>query len=174
MNDTIQNSTEAPSSYSPKYLDRLLILSILFYVTFHLIEEATLGFPAWAELRWGIPGYNLPMWLEHNFFFLSCLLITYLIYAWDRENRQFVGYGIILWGVLNFLNHLIFSLIFWEISPGLFTGSIFLVFGILSMKNDYFLHPFAKKKWGSVIIIGILNWVIPIGAFLFTDIIILG
>jgi hypothetical protein len=41
-------------------LERPVLLSLLAYLTVHLLEEGIFGFPAGAELRWGIPNYTLP------------------------------------------------------------------------------------------------------------------
>jgi hypothetical protein len=65
-------------------------------------------------------------------YFAFFLVVGYLIYRRDRERSLTLGLGIIIWGLLNALNHIIFTAVFLELSPGLFTGFIFLLFAILA------------------------------------------
>lgn len=98
---------------------------ILFYISFHLIEEGMYGFPQWARIRWGIPIYDLEMWLIHNYYFTAYLLLGSFLYAMHEKKFLPLGLGVLIWGLMNFLNHAIFSIVFTEYSPGLMSSVVF-------------------------------------------------
>jgi len=116
-------------------LEHLILGTLLAYLTLHLLEEWLLGFPAWAEQRWGIPDYTAIKWLMHNAYFAFFLVLGYAIYRINRERYLPLGLGIPIWGLLNFGNHVVFSLLFLEYSPGLVTGLVFLLLGILALRK---------------------------------------
>lgn len=154
-----------------KYLP---LLCILFYISFHLIEEGILGFPEWVRIRWEIPIYDTELWLIHNYYFTFYLLLGCFFYFVNDKKFLSLGLGILVWGLLNFLNHAIFSIIFIEYSPGLVSGVVFLLLfalGIQKLKESKLLNT---KILSLGLLFGILYWVIPIISFLFADIVILG
>ncbi|MBL6964891.1 MAG: HXXEE domain-containing protein [Bacteroidetes bacterium] len=154
-----------------KYLP---LICILFYISFHLIEEGIFGFPEWAKIRWGISIYDMEMWLVHNFYFTFYLLLGWFFYFVNEKKFLSLGLGILIWGLLNFLNHAIFSIIFIEYSPGLVSGVVFLllfVLGVQKLKESKLLNT---KQVLLGILSGILYWVLPMISFLFADIVILG
>jgi hypothetical protein len=56
------------------------------------------------------------------------------------DKFNFMGIGILVWGLINFLDHLIYTILDRKISPGLFTGLIyFIVFllGLFSLCKSY-------------------------------------
>jgi hypothetical protein len=151
-------------------LEQLILSTLLIYVTVHLLEEWLLGFPAWAELRWGIPGYTVFKWLLHNVYFAFFLVVGYVAYRRKPQKWRAVGVGILVWGLLNFFNHLIFTLIFLELSPGLFTGLLFLLFAILGWQRLRETETVGWRLIVTSIVFGLLYWAVPIVLFLTVDI----
>jgi len=149
------------------------ILSIVLYATIHLLEEGLFGFPAWAERSWGIPGYTTDRWLIHNYFFLGMQLIVFLIYIFKNLKNHYWILGIVSWGLLNTINHTVFTIIRFEYSPGLITGFIFIIPYIWMIKVLRQQKKFRKLTIIKGVGIGILLWIIPIILFLFFDIFIL-
>lgn len=149
------------------------IFSIVLYATLHLLEEGLFGFPAWAEKNWGIPGYTTERWLIHNFFFLGVQWIVFMVFIFkDLKNHLWI-LGIVMWGILNTLNHTVFTIVLLEYSPGLITGFLFifpLIWIIKVMQRQEVLHKYTIMKG---IGIGILLWIIPIILFLSFDIFVL-
>ncbi|MBN1889714.1 MAG: HXXEE domain-containing protein [Thermoflexales bacterium] len=157
------------SKFRELKLEHLILGTLLLYVTLHLLEEGLFGFPAWAEARWGIPGYTAPKWLLHNVYFSFFLALGYVVYRRDKDRFLFVGLGIIIWGLLNMLNHTIFSLLFLEYSPGLFTGFVFGLFAVLAFRR---VREMGRLSWRlalSSFLFGLLYWTVPIVLFISVD-----
>lgn len=149
-------------------LEHLVLGTLLTYITLHLFEEWLFGFPNWALRRWGIPGYDVPKWLLHNIYFAFFLGVGYFVYRSNKEKLLFVGLGIVVWGLLNSLNHIVFTAIFLEYSPGLFTGLIFLLFAILALKA----REIERLSWKLIllsVLFGLLYWAVPIVLFIQVD-----
>ena len=116
-------------------LEYLVLGTLLLYVTVHLLEEWLLGFPAWAEQRWGIRSYTAIKWLMHNAYFTFFLVLGYVIYRINEGRFLPLGLGIVIWGLLNFANHLVFTVLYIEYSPGLITSLLFLFLGLLPLRK---------------------------------------
>ncbi|HNT75072.1 MAG TPA: hypothetical protein PKH77_08645 [Anaerolineae bacterium] len=151
-------------------LEHLISGTLLLYVTVHLLEEGLFGFPAWANLRWGIPGYDFPKWLMHNGYFAAFLVAGYFLYRRNREKWLAAGVGIVVWGALNCLNHFVFTGLFLEYSPGLFTGFLFGLMAILAVQRLRDAQLLTWKFALAALGFGVLYWALPIGAFLAVDI----
>ena len=150
-------------------LEHLVLGTLLVYVTLHLLEEWFFGFPAWAEARWRIPNSTVSKWLLHNVYFAFFLAVGYLLYRSNSEKWLSVGLGIIIWGLLNSLNHIIFTVIFLEYSPGLFTGLIFLLFAVLALKR---VREMERLSWNLAllsVLFGLLYWGVPMVLFIEVD-----
>jgi len=150
-------------------LDYLVPGTLLVYVTLHLLEEWLFGFPAWAEQRWGIPDYTVLKWLMHNAYFTFFLVSGYIIYRVNKEKFLPLGLGIIIWGLLNFANHVVFSLIFLEYSPGLITSFIFLLLGILALRQAKIAGQLSTRVTLLSVLCALLYWDLPMGLFITVD-----
>lgn len=150
-------------------MTHLILMTMIIYVTVHLIEEGIFGFPAWALNRWGIPNYTTLKWLIHNIYFITFLGIGFFIYRRNKEKYLAVGFGIILWGLMNTLNHVIFSLIYLEYSPGLFTGLLFLVVAHLAFYKLKEHEKFSLRHLLLSCVLGVIYWAVPIIAFISVD-----
>ena len=150
-------------------LDYLVLGTLLVYVTLHLLEEWLFGFPAWAEQRWGIPEYTVIKWLMHNAYFTFFLVLGYIIYRANIEKFLPLGLGISIWGLLNFANHMVFSLIFLEYSPGLFTSLIFLSLGISALRQARIAGQLSIKVTILSVLCALLYWGLPMELFITVD-----
>lgn len=150
-------------------LERLIGLALLAYLTVHLLEEGIFGFPAWAELRWRIPNYTTGKWLLHNVYFAFFLILGYLLYRKDTTRFLPLGVGILVWGFMNALNHVIFTLIFLEYSPGLVTGLIWVPLGVWGVQRLHHEGRLTPKNMILSILAGLLYWGIPITLFIIVD-----
>ncbi len=150
-------------------LEHLVLGTLLAYVTVHLVEEWWFGFPAWAEVRWGIPGYTVFKWLLHNVYFAFFLAAGYVVYRINRDKFLFAGLGIVIWGLLNSINHIVFTIIFLEYSPGLFTGLIFAAFAVLAYRRVREMERLSWKTMVPSILAGLFYWGAPIVLFITVD-----
>lgn len=150
-------------------MTNLILSSLIIYLTVHLIEEGIFGFPAWALKRWGIPDYTTFKWLIHNIYFIVFLGIGFFIYKRNKEKYLAVGLGIVIWGLMNTLNHVIFSLIYMEYSPGLFTGLLFLILAIIAFLKLKEQDKFSLRLILLSSIFGVIYWMVPIIAFINVD-----
>jgi hypothetical protein len=144
-----------------------LVTSVLIsYLPFHLLEEGLFGFPAWAENYWRIPNYTIEKWIFHNFFFLFGLLIGYIVYRLDKNKYLSAGTGIILWGVMNTLNHILCSIIFTNIEPGIISSILFLGIGIIAVWKLRKEDKLSIMLLGLSLLWNLLYWGVPIFAFI--------
>ena len=150
-------------------LDNLVLGTLLVYVTLHLLEEWLFGFPAWAEQRWGIPDYTVIKWLMHNAYFTFFLVLGYVIYRINKDRFLPLGLGIVTWGLLNFANHLVFTVIFLEYSPGLITSIIFLLIGILVLRKARLTGQLSVRVTVLSVACSLICWGLPMGLFIAVD-----
>jgi glycosyltransferase involved in cell wall biosynthesis len=104
---------------------------VLIYVPFHLSEEALGNFPLWMFEHYGMPEpLSYPHWLLNNGIFLTVLLTGLILFLKSPEKRIIFGTGILLWGIMNSFEHIIFTIADQKISPGFITSFLFLLIGI--------------------------------------------
>ena len=117
----------------------------------------------------GVPDYSVAKWLLHNLYFAFFLVVGHLIYRCDRQRFLTLGLGIIVRGLPNALNHIVFTAIFLELSPGIFTRFVFLLFAVLAWNR---VREQGKLSWRlglSSIVFGLLYWAVPIVLFIGVD-----
>jgi hypothetical protein len=77
-------------------------------------------------------------WMANNvFFYLPVLQIGFITFFFKRE-FLFIGIGILFWGIINLIDHLIYTIIDRKRSPGIYTGILFAlasIAGIISISN---------------------------------------
>jgi hypothetical protein len=143
------------------------IAVIILYIPFHLLEEAFNNFPLWMAEHYNFEKpLSYPHWLINNSIFLIVLLIGLIIYNRNRVKNLPFGLGILIWGLLNSIEHIVFSIIDLKISPGSFTSILFLavsIIGFIRLKQDKLLNlPLVLKS----ILIAMGYWIIPITIFM--------
>lgn len=124
----------------------LMIAIVLCYIPFHLFEEALGNFPAWMfQHRWMPTQLTYGHWMAGNVFFYYPLLVGgILLYRLGGKRFLWAGTGVLLWGVFNFLEHTIYTIIDSQVSPGFYTGFILLIIAILGIIR---LHQMGKLTW---------------------------
>ena len=147
-------------------LEHLVLAALLVYTPLHLLEEGLLGFPAWAEQYWHIPNYDVGKWLLHNVFFAVVLLIGYVFYRLDQKRFLSAGLGIILWGLMNTLNHVGCSVAFGAIEPGLFTSFIFVLIAVLAVRQLRTQGRLSLGLVGLAVAWNVLYWGVPKASFI--------
>nr|WP_314461261.1 HXXEE domain-containing protein [uncultured Clostridium sp.] len=108
---------------------------IVIYFPFHLLEEAIGNFPNWMkEHKWMPEKLTYGHWMANNvFFYYSLLLAGFICYVLLGEKFAFMGIGILVWGLINCLDHLVYTIIDRKVSPGLFTGLLYLIVFLLGL-----------------------------------------
>jgi len=143
------------------------IAVIILYVPFHLLEEAFNNFPLWMAEHYNFENpLSYPHWLINNFIFLIVLLTGLIIFNRNRTRNLPFGLGILIWAFINSIEHIVFSIIDFKISPGSFTSILFLVvatIGLIRLKQDKLLSlPTVLKS----ILIAMGYWIVPIITFM--------
>jgi hypothetical protein len=139
------------------------IFTLIIYVPFHLLEEALGNFPYWMSTHYNLPVVlSYPHWLINNAIFFIILSSGLYLFLKDKKKNLIFGIGILIWALLNSLEHIIFSLIDQRLSPGIYTAFVFLLVNLLGYIKLY------KDKVSIQIIIksifiSIFYWIIPIG-----------
>ncbi len=141
-----------------------VLLNLVIYMPFHLFEEGIGDFPKWMyEHKWLPYHMTHGHWMANNIFLYYPMLLAavFLFLA----NRVFVcfGAGILIWGVINFGDHFFYTLRDKRVSPGLFTGIIFLINSVLGLKNFMFSSAFSGIQFIGGILIGGVLFGLPIG-----------
>lgn len=114
-------------------IKNLIFAVLITYIPFHLLEEALFDFPLWLAKHYGIVQLSYSHWLINNLIFLLFLLTGFFIYNRNKEKFQFLGLGIIAWGFINSIEHIVFTFIDKKAAPGLFTSLIFLAISISAL-----------------------------------------
>ena len=137
---------------------------IITYIPFHLLEEALGDFPTWMkEHKWIPVKLTYGHWMANNlFFYLPLLLIGFISFHFGGDKLLFLGVGIIVWGVINCFDHIIYTIIDRRISPGVFTGLIFGVISVLGLYKIYIDNMLTIGLITLSIIAGLLYAFLPI------------
>jgi hypothetical protein len=75
--------------------------------------------------RWIPEQITYGHWMANNIFFYFLLLQIGFIISVLKPGFQFLQVGILFWGVINLLDHLVYTIIDRKKSPGIYTGSLF-------------------------------------------------
>jgi hypothetical protein len=112
---------------------------LVLYIPFHFLEEALGRFHETMYLHKWIPErITYGHWMANNvFFYFPVLQLAFIIFFFKR-NLLFIGLGILCWGIFNFLDHIVYSVIDKKYSPGLYTSLLFAlvsIAGIVSVSS---------------------------------------
>lgn len=109
-------------------IQTFIVLNLIIYLPFHLFEEAVGDFPRWMyDHRWLPFHMTHGHWMANNLFiYYPMLLISASLFI-VSEHLICFGVGILVWGVINFGDHFFYTIKDKKVSPGLFTGILFLV-----------------------------------------------
>lgn len=139
-----------------------IFVLLILYIPFHISEEAAGNFPDWMRRHnWMPDPLSYGHWLASNlFFFYPLLLAAFLLYLFC--GIRFLGGGILIWGIVNCLEHLAYTIRDRKKSPGLFTGLLFAVdsaAGLLCFSKQ---NGFGVGFLTASIITGIVLFSVPI------------
>ncbi|HRX16142.1 MAG TPA: hypothetical protein P5123_07500 [Spirochaetota bacterium] len=141
----------------------LFICTILVYTAFHISEEAFGNFPLFMQQNWGISNIGYARWLFHNaVFFVPVLVGGLLVYSINEKRMLPFGVGITLWGVINFCEHLFYTIKNSEVSPGTFSSLIFIVLGVLVYLKLRKTEGIGMKTAGLSVLCALLYWGLPL------------
>jgi hypothetical protein len=142
----------------------IVAATVLTYAAVHLPEEAAGNFPAFMERNFGVKGIGYARWLFHNAaVFMPVLLAGLLVFLIDETRFVSMGLGISFWGLLNFFEHLFFTLKNRKVAPGLYSSLVFLALAALAVLKlgSLALLDFATIAFGGLAALG--YWAAPIG-----------
>jgi len=113
---------------------------IIIYIPFHIFEESLGNFPeSMYKHKWIPERITYGHWMANNiFFYLPVLLLGSIIFHFNHQ-MEILGIGVLFWGIINFIDHLFYSIVDRKISSGFFTGILFIfisVTGLISIKNE--------------------------------------
>jgi len=135
---------------------------IIAYVPFHILEEALGNFPQWMSEHYNLPSpLSYPHWLINNSLFLLALLTGFYIYSRNREKNLIFGVGILFWGFINSMEHIVFSIADVKLSPGFFSSLLFLIIFIAGIAKLKQIGLLTIKSIFLSIVIALGYWVIP-------------
>lgn len=127
-------------------LSGLTFAIILIYIPFHLFEEALGNFPKWMHThRWIPEQITYGHWMANNIFFYFSLLQIGFVISVLHPGFQFLQVGILVWGAINLLDHLVYTIIDRKKSPGIYTGFLFGIVattGLVKVYNDGTISPY--------------------------------
>ena len=140
-----------------------IIANLIIYMPFHLFEEAIGDFPKWMyEHKWLPYHMNHGHWMANNIFiYYPLLLISIALYFFCGITS--CGIAIIVWGVIDFCDHFFYTIKDKKISPGLFTGILFLINSVVGIVQYINSDAFSVLSLILAIIIGGILFGAPIG-----------
>lgn len=141
-----------------------ILLNLAIYLPFHLFEEAMGDFPKWMfEHKWLPYHMNHGHWMANNLFiYYPMLVISVFLFAFSEKLTCF-GVGILVWGIINFGDHFFYTIKDKKVSPGLFTGVLFLVNSIAGFRYFALSGTFSAISLAMGILIGGVLFGLPIG-----------
>jgi hypothetical protein len=135
---------------------------VVLYVPFHLLEEAIFNFPLWMYGHYNLPKpLSYPHWLINNSLFFITLLIGLLIFFKDKSKFLLFGFGILIWGFMNSMEHIVFSILDYKLSPGFYTSLLFLFIFILGFLKLFQTGILNKILFFKSIGIALIYWIVP-------------
>ncbi len=141
-----------------------VFINLAIYLPFHLFEEAVGDFPKWMyEHKWLPYHMTHGHWMANNLFiYYPMLLIAVLLYVLNSNWICFVE-GILIWGVINFGDHFFYTLKDRKVSPGLISGTVFLVNSVLGLRNFILSDYFSVPQLITGVLIGGVLFGLPVG-----------
>ncbi len=141
-----------------------ILFNLVIYLPFHLFEEAMGDFPKWMyEHKWLPYHMTHGHWMANNvFIYYPMLLISVSIYLFCNELVCF-GVAILIWGMINFGDHFFYTLKDRKVSPGLASGTLFLVNSVLGLRHYILSSCFSVPQLVLGVLIGGVLFGLPIG-----------
>lgn len=114
-----------------------MIAILIVYIPFHLFEESLCNFPLWMQQHhWMANRLTYGHWMAGNiFFYYPLLLAGVFLYKVVSDKFLFTGVAALMWGIMNFLEHSIYSILDLKLTPGFYTSIILALVGILGFRK---------------------------------------
>lgn len=145
-------------------LIHFVFLNLVIYLPFHLFEEGLGDFPKWMyEHKWLPHHMTHGHWMANNLFiYYPLLLIAVFLFICNHKLACF-GVAILIWGIINFGDHFFYTIKDKKVSPGLISGTLFLVNSILGLKYYCGADFFSAYQLTAGIFIGGVLFGLPMG-----------
>lgn len=141
-----------------------ILLNLVIYLPFHLFEEAIGDFPKWMfEHKWLPYHMTHGHWMANNLFiYYPPLLLSAFLFLINKSLVCF-GISILIWGLINFCDHFFYTIKDRKKSPGLITGTLFLVNSVFGLRIYVLSDTFSMIQLLLGILIGGVLFGAPIG-----------
>ncbi len=141
-----------------------ILLNLVIYLPFHLFEEAMGDFPKWMyEHKWLPYHMTHGHWMANNIFiYYPLLLISVSLFVFHQSLVCF-GVAILIWGMINFADHFFYTIKDRKVSPGLISGTIFLINSVLGLRYYLLSASFSLTQLILGILLGGVLFGLPIG-----------
>ncbi len=96
------------------------------------------------------------------FIYYPMLLISVFLFVCSNKFVCF-GVAILIWGIINFGDHFFYTIKDRKVSPGLISGTLFLVNSILGLRNYFMSDFFSVPQLITGILIGGVLFGLPMG-----------
>lgn len=145
-------------------LIHFVFLNLVIYLPFHLFEEGLGDFPKWMyEHKWLPHHMTHGHWMANNLFiYYPMLLIAVFLFVFQHKLTCF-GVAILIWGIINFGDHFFYTMKDRKVSPGLISGTLFLVNSILGLRYYFRADFFSAYQLIAGIFIGGVLFSLPMG-----------
>ena len=149
-------------------LTHLAAAVLLVYTLLHIHEEAAGALHLWMGENWGVTGISFGRWLFHNaVFFTPVLMAGLFVHLLEPDRLRVIAVAILIWGLLNFFEHFIFTIINFSYAPGLFSGFLFAALAVLGVlrliREDKFRPPLLLAAFAFQ---AVFFWILPMASFL--------
>lgn len=141
-----------------------LLINLMIYLPFHLFEEALGDFPKWMfEHKWLPFHMTHGHWMANNLFlYYPMLIFSAILYFANKKFISF-GVGIFIWGLINFFDHFFYTIKDRKVSPGLITGTLFLINSCFGLWLFISSENFSVISFLTGTVIGGILFGLPIG-----------
>ncbi len=141
-----------------------VLINLAIYLPFHLFEEAVGDFSKWMyEHKWLPYHMTHGHWMANNLFlYYPPLLLSVLLFVCSDKLACF-GIAILIWGMVNFGDHFFYTVKDKRVSPGLITGTLFLLNSICGLRIYVLSDIFSAYQLLFGIFIGGALFGLPIG-----------
>lgn len=102
-------------------------------------------------------------WMANNIFVYYPLLLVSVFFFLLNNSFTFFGAGVLIWGIINFGDHFFYTLKDRKVSPGLITGTLFLINSVLGLRCFILSDTFSVLQLVMGIFAGGVLFGLPMG-----------
>ncbi len=129
----------------------------------YMLLEALGDFPKWMFEHTWLPFYMTHgHWMANNLFlYYPMLILSVFLFAANKIFFPF-GVGILIWGLINFFDHFFYTIKARKVSPGLITGTLFLINSCFGLRSFILAENFSLIPLLTGTVIGGVLFGLPI------------